>query len=93
MKKVSQKTEYDFYWLGENRQTEILVGAVDGGMDSCQGDSGGPVAVRNVEDTDWLLMGITSWGSGCAQPGRPGVYTKVSNYLNWININTLFFQN
>jgi len=76
------------WWADVNEVTEILVGAVDGGMDSCQGDSGGPVAVRNVEDTDWLLMGITSWGSGCAQAGRPGVYTKVSNYINWINSNT-----
>ena len=75
-------------WASINEVTEILVGAIDGGMDSCQGDSGGPVAVRNVQDTDWLLMGITSWGSGCAQPGRPGVYTKVSNYINWINNNT-----
>ena len=81
--------DLDFpWWAAVNEVTEILVGAVDGGMDSCQGDSGGPVAVRNVEDTDWLLMGITSWGSGCAQPGRPGVYTKVSNYINWINSNT-----
>ena len=81
--------DLDFPWWADiNEVTEILVGAVDGGMDSCQGDSGGPVAVRNVEDTDWLLMGITSWGSGCAQAGRPGVYTKVSNYLNWINTNT-----
>ncbi len=75
-------------WVSINTTTEILVGEVDGGVDSCQGDSGGPVAVRNVEDTDWLLLGITSWGSGCAQVGRPGVYTKVSNYINWIRSNT-----
>ena len=71
-----------------NSNTEIIAGAIDGGMDSCQGDSGGPLVVRNVEDTDWLLVGITSWGLGCAQDGRPGVYTKVSNYINWINVNT-----
>ena len=81
--------DLDFPWWADiNETTEILVGAIDGGMDSCQGDSGGPVAVRNVENTDWLLMGITSWGAGCAQPGRPGVYTKVSNYINWIRSNT-----
>ncbi len=73
---------------GVNSNTEIIAGAIDGGMDSCQGDSGGPLVVRNIEDTDWLLVGITSWGLGCAQDGRPGVYTKVSNYINWINTNT-----
>ena len=71
-----------------NTTTQFFAGAIDGGMDSCQGDSGGPVAVRNVEDTDWLLIGITSWGYGCADDGYPGVYTKVSNYINWINTNT-----
>ena len=74
--------------LNVNSTTEIIAGAIDGGMDSCQGDSGGPLVVRNIEDTEWLLVGITSWGLGCAQAGRPGVYTKVSNYINWININT-----
>lgn len=71
-----------------NNNNEFFAGLVDGGADSCQGDSGGPVAVRNAEDTEWLLIGITSWGYGCAQDGYPGVYTKVSNYINWINNNT-----
>ena len=74
--------------LNINSTTEILAGAIEGGMDSCQGDSGGPLVVRNSEDTEWLLVGITSWGLGCAQAGKPGVYTKVSNYINWINSNT-----
>ena len=77
-----------FWGLNVNENTEIIAGLVEGGMDSCQGDSGGPMAVRNSEDTEWLLAGITSWGLGCAQSGRPGVYTKVSNYINWINANT-----
>tara|TARA_Y100000589_G_scaffold156122_1_gene148662 strand:+ start:1820 stop:3127 length:1308 start_codon:yes stop_codon:yes gene_type:complete len=71
-----------------NSNTQFLAGTVQGGMDSCQGDSGGPVVVRNVEDTEWLLIGITSWGNGCANPGYPGVYTKISNYINWIRNNT-----
>jgi len=46
--------------------------------DSCQGDSGGPLMVNDT------LVGIVSWGYGCAEDGFPGVYTKVKNYATWI---------
>ncbi|XP_032636211.2 trypsin I-P1-like [Chelonoidis abingdonii] len=67
---------------GEITSNMICIGYLEGGKDSCQGDSGGPVACNGV------LQGIVSWGYGCAQKGYPGVYTKVCNYVSWIQ-NTI----
>ncbi|BFV60495.1 serine protease [Kitasatospora sp. CMC57] len=55
----------------------------NGGVDTCQGDSGGPMFRRDSAN-NWIQVGITSWGEGCARPGLPGVYTQVSTYASAI---------
>ena len=67
-------------------------GKKEGGTDSCQGDSGGPLVTtadtvgkrKRSSKNGWSLVGVVSWGLGCARPDTYGVYTKVAHYLRWI---------
>ncbi|XP_075166498.1 trypsin beta-like [Haematobia irritans] len=59
----------------------ICAGVEDASKDSCQGDSGGPLVVNDE------LVGIVSWGIGCAREGFPGVYASVPQHIQWIKDN------
>ncbi|XP_054259712.1 venom protease-like isoform X2 [Macrosteles quadrilineatus] len=64
-----------------------VVCAASPGKDSCQGDSGGPLMLlKDIRRNggNYFLMGVVSYGFGCAEEGYPGVYTRVSEYMSWL---------
>jgi secreted trypsin-like serine protease len=73
----------------------LCAGLAEGGVDSCQGDSGGPLMVNTGSGTitgdtpsaeGWKLAGIVSFGDGCAEPDKYGIYTELANssIRSWI---------
>ncbi|KAM5227018.1 transmembrane protease serine 5 isoform 1-T1 [Hipposideros larvatus] len=61
----------------------LCAGYLDGRADACQGDSGGPLVCP--DGGTWRLVGVVSWGRGCAEPNHPGVFAKVAEFLDWIH--------
>ncbi|NXY02165.1 PRS56 protease, partial [Pteruthius melanotis] len=74
--------------LGKDLLTSAMfcAGYLSGGIDSCQGDSGGPLACQDPTSHHFVLYGITSWGDGCGERGKPGVYTRVTAFTDWLSL-------
>ena len=87
-----------------NRQLQFCAGVYGGGkgmldeihclnfhanlcLDTCQGDSGGPLMMYTTS-RQWVLVGVTSYGRGCARANYAGVYTRVAFYQSWIAATT-----
>ncbi|XP_055700154.1 trypsin-1-like isoform X2 [Phlebotomus papatasi] len=77
--KYNDKACNDAYkGFGGITERMMCAGVLEGGKDACQGDSGGPLT------WDGVVVGVVSWGYGCAKPRYPGVYSRVSAVRDWI---------
>lgn len=75
--------DYYGYPFGFDPGTMLCAGFAGGGFDTCFGDSGGPLLAATPAG-EYVQVGITSWGEGCARPGRPGVYGRLSGLFGFI---------
>ncbi|XP_037637288.1 hyaluronan-binding protein 2-like isoform X1 [Sebastes umbrosus] len=67
----------------------FCAGHLQGGVDSCQGDSGGPLTCE--QNSTSVIYGLVSWGDQCGRKNKPGVYTQVTHFLDWIKSKTQAF--
>nr|XP_009289871.1 transmembrane protease serine 5 isoform X2 [Danio rerio] len=78
----TKKCNSSCMYNGEITSRMLCAGYSEGKVDACQGDSGGPLVCQ--DENVWRLVGVVSWGTGCAEPNHPGVYSKVAEFLGWI---------
>jgi secreted trypsin-like serine protease len=64
--------------------TEMCAGAPEGAKDSCYGDSGGPLVAPADNAQGYVQVGIVSWGVQCGNPALPGIYSRISQFYDWV---------
>jgi len=88
--KTITNTECDDAYKSDGGVDSSMLCAKASGKDACQGDSGGPLVTLESSDkggTFYSQIGVVSWGIGCADPKYPGVYSRVTEDLKWIEEN------
>ncbi|KAG7229457.1 hypothetical protein INR49_012856 [Caranx melampygus] len=83
------------YYDNQITTSMFCAGYEKGGIDACQGDSGGQFVAEDClsKTSRYRLLGVVSWGTGCAMPKKPGVYTRVSRFLPWISTAMRIYHN
>ncbi|XP_026529986.1 urokinase-type plasminogen activator [Notechis scutatus] len=82
---IPQSTCKGYYEGHKVNENMLCASGSEWKTDSCSGDSGGPLTC--MSNGRMVLYGIISWGDGCAKERKPGVYTRVSRYIPWIDVN------
>lgn len=80
---------------GRIRKGYFCAGLAEGGKDGCRYDSGGPLMCSRDKSAPWYLVGIMTWGEGCAGKDKYGVYTNVTTHMDTIRARVkggLFFS-
>lgn len=79
--KLLNKVAPDTYNITD---ASICAGYLAGGRDACTGDSGGPLFIKGKDASSDVLVGLTSFGEGCARKDVPAGYTNIKRYASWI---------